>query len=180
MSQTVIARRYAKALLNLAEKENKLEAIGEHLSRMASTFAESNDLQKAIADTKVPVESKKNILKEVSKHLELGPTVTTFVQFLLHKKRIVLLPDIETVFSRLLREKLGKLDADVTVAKALTKDQEASITKQLSEFSGKDVQVNVTVDEDIIGGVITRIGSTVIDGSLRNQLTLVYQSIIRG
>lgn len=180
MSETVIAKRYAKALLNLAEKNQVLEEVAEHLSDVAAVYSGSSDLQKVIVDTKISTTDKLSVLKNILEKLELNPLVNTFTQFLLSKKRLPILPHIEAVFSKLVQEKLGWVDAEVTVAKKLTKAETTALTKKLSEYSGKQVHVNVNVDESILGGVVTKIGSVVIDGSLRNQLTLVYQSIIRG
>lgn len=180
MSQTVIAKRYAKALFHLAEKENAHEAVGQDLAEFSQSFAASEELQNVLADTKISSLLKRDIVQKILEQLHPAPLVQTFIQYLLSKKRIFLLPEIEQVFSTLLREKLGRLDAEITVAKELPESTLAQITQKLSQSSGKDVHVRVKVDPEIIGGVVTRIGSVVIDGSLRHQLTRVYQSIIRG
>ena len=178
MSQTVIARRYAKALFNLAEKDNTHECIGSELLEIAQTFEDSADLQAVLADTKISSLLKRDIVYKVLDQLAPSPLLRTFVQYLLSKKRLGLLGDIEAVFSQLVREKIGRLDAEITVALDLPDAAVKEITKQLFQHTGKDVHVSVKIDASIIGGVATRIGSTVIDGSLRNQLTRVYQSII--
>ena len=180
MSQIVIAKRYAKALFHLAEKGNAYETVGQDLAEFTQTFADSEELQNVLADTKISSLLKREIVNKILAQLRPTPLVQTFVQYLLSKKRIFLLADIEKVFSSLVREKLGRLDAEITVAKALSESRVFEITQKLSQFSGKDVHVDVKVDPEIIGGVVTRIGSVVIDGSLRHQLTRVYQSIIRG
>ncbi len=180
MSQIVIAKRYAKALLNLAEKEKALETVSKELLEVTQTFTGSQELQSVLADTKIPSLVKTDIVNEIIEKQQLTPLVSTFLQYLMSKRRIALLGDIEIVFSQLVREKLGILEAEVTVAKQLSEDEIADVTKQLSEYSGKKVHVSIHVDNSIIGGIVTRIGSVVIDGSLRNQLTRVYQSIIRG
>lgn len=180
MSQLVIAKRYAKALLKLVEKEKAFEKISGELSEISESFTTSSDLQKVLADTKIPNQTKRAIVQKILELHKSNSLVSTFIQYLLVKKRIMLLPDIESVFSGLVREKLGRLEAEIIVAHQLTEAKITEITKKLSEYSGKEVHVSVKVDESIIGGVVTRIGSEVIDGSLRNQLNLVYQSIIRG
>lgn len=180
MSQMVIAKRYAKALLNLAEKENAPETVSHDLSEVSQTFVASEELQNVLADTKISSLLKRDIVNKILEQLQLTPLVQTFIQYLLSKKRIALLADIETVFSSLVREKMGHLDAEITVAKELPEAVIAEITRKLSQSSGKEVHVRVKVDSSIIGGVVTRIGSVVMDGSVRHQLTRVYQSIIRG
>ena len=178
MSQNVIARRYAKALFNLAEKDNTHEALGGELLAIARIFENSSDLQTVLADTKISSLLKRDIVYKVLDRLAPSPLVRIFVQYLLSKKRMGLLTAIAAVFSRLVREKTGRLDAEITVARKLPQSAVSEITKQLSKYTGKDVHVSVKIDEAIIGGVVTRIGSTVIDGSLRHQLNRVYQSII--
>ncbi|MBF0278250.1 MAG: ATP synthase F1 subunit delta [SAR324 cluster bacterium] len=180
MSQIVIATRYAKALLNLAEKDGSIESVDEDLSEVVQTFNSSEELQSLFADPKVLSSDKRNIVLKILEKLQLRPLVHTFIEYLLSKKRIELLAEIQTVFSSLVREKMGILNAEITVAKELPESTISDIKQKLSNYSGKDVHVRVKIDNSIIGGVVTRIGSVVIDGSLRNQLARVYQSIIRG
>ncbi len=180
MSQIVIAKRYAKALFNLAKKERNLETLQEDLSELASAFKTSLDLQKILADTKVPSKVKKDVIDQILDKYQLHPLVCTFAKYLLSKNRIIILPDVETVFANLVRESLGYLEAEITVAVDLPSSLKDKLIAQLSKQSGKKVNVTVKVDPSIIGGVVTRIGSVVIDGSIRNQLTRVHQSIARG
>ena len=178
MSQTVIARRYAKALFNLAEKDKTYETVSRELQEIAQTFEDSADLRVILSDIKISSLIKRDIVYKVLDQLAPSPLVRTFLHYLLSKKRIGLLADIEIVFTRLVREKIGRLDAEITIARELPDTVVNEITDRLSKYAGKDVHVNLKIDASIIGGVITRIGSTVIDGSLSNQLTRVYQSII--
>ncbi|MGK5095031.1 ATP synthase F1 subunit delta [Deltaproteobacteria bacterium TL4] len=176
----VIAKRYAKALLGLVKDAQDLETVGRNLEELAETFEGSPLLQSTLAGAKISMSDKQAIVSKILETLQVQPVVQTFTKYLLNKRRIVLLLDIERVFSVLLREKLGRLDAKVTVASELAQDAVKGLEKQLSLITGKTVNVTQTIDPLIIGGVITRIGSVVIDGSLRNQLTRVRQSIIRG
>ena len=80
----------------------------------------------------------------------------------------------------LLQEKLGRIEAEVTAAHELPKETVRKLEKAISRYSGKNAEVNVTIDPSIIGGIITRIGSMVIDGSIHTQLNQIRQSIIRG
>ena len=80
----------------------------------------------------------------------------------------------------LLQEKLGRIEAKVTAAYELPKETVKKLVKAISGYSGKEVKVNVAIDPSIIGGMVTRIGSTVIDGSIKTHLNKIRQSIIRG
>ena len=178
MSQGVIARRYAKALINLAEKD--LENTGKNLTALADVFSNSAELSEVLSDTKVSSQIKQNVLKEILKKIKVSKLVDTFIRYLLAKRRIVLLPNIERAFNLFLQEKLGRIEAEITVAQEISEVTVGKLEKAISRYSGKEVTVNITIDPAIIGGIVTRIGSVVIDGSIHTQLNQIRQSIIRG
>ncbi len=176
----MIARRYAKALVNLAEKEKDLDNAGKNLTAITEVYKENSELRQVLSDTKVSSRVKQEILKDVLNTIKTSKLVDTFSRYLLAKRRIDILPDIERAFNLLLQEKLGRIEAKVTTASQLPKDTVKKLVNAISGYSGKEVEVNVTIDPSIIGGIITRIGSTVIDGSIKTHLNKIRQSIIRG
>ena len=178
MSQEVIARRYAKALINLAEKD--LEITGNSLAAIADVYSNSTELSEVLYDTKVSSQIKQDVLKNILKKIKVSKLVDTFIRYLLAKRRIVLLPNIERAFNLLLQEKLGCIEAGITVAQEIPEVTVGKLEKAISRYSGKEVSVNITIDPAIIGGIVTRIGSVVIDGSIHTQLNQIRQSIIRG
>ena len=178
MSQGVIARRYAKALINLAEKD--LENTGKSLTALADVYSNSTELSEVLSDTKVSSQIKQNVLKKILKKIEISKLVDTFIRYLLAKRRIVLLPNIERAFNLFLQEKLGRIEAGITVAQEISEVTVGKLEKAISRYSGKEVTVKITIDPAIIGGIVTRIGSVVIDGSIHTQLNQIRQSIIRG
>ena len=180
MSQGMIARRYAKALLNLAENEKDLDNTGKHLNSITEVYKENLELRQVLSDTKVSSGIKLEILKDVLSKIKVSRLVDTFSRYLLAKRRIDFLPDIERAFNLLLQEKLGRIEANVTTASELPKDTVKKLVDAISSYSGKEIEVNVTIDPSIIGGIVTRIGSTVIDGSIQTYLNQIRQSIIRG
>ena len=184
MSQMVIARRYASALSNLAKKENNLEQVGTELMDFCDTLHEAVELQESLSNNKVPMAVRNSILTEILTKMKLSTLVSTFLRYLLSKRRLTLVHDIARAFALLTQEAMGILPAEVTVAKEPrskeSKDLLQKLQEQLSASTGKTVQIHVSVDSSIIGGIVTRIGSMVIDGSIRNQLIQVRESIIRG
>ena len=184
MSQMVIARRYASALSSLAKKENNLEQVGTELQDFCDTLHEAAELQESLSNNKVPMPVRNSILTEILTKMELSRLVSTFLRYLLSKRRLTLVHDIARAFALLTQEAMGILPAEVTVAKEPrskeSKDLLQKLQEQLSASTGKTVQIHVSVDPSIIGGIVTRIGSMVIDGSIRNQLIQVRESIIRG
>ncbi len=180
MSQGMIARRYAKALVNLAENEKDLNNTGKHLHSITEVYKENLALRQVLSDTKVSSGVKLKILKDVLSKVKVSKLVDTFIRYLLAKRRIDLLPDIERSFNLLLQEKLGRIEAKVTTASELPKDTVKKLVDAISSYSGKEIEVNVAIDPSIIGGIVTRIGSTVIDGSIQTYLNQIRKSIIRG
>ena len=180
MSQGMIARRYAKALVNLAEKGKDLDNAGKNLTAITEVYKENSELRQVLSDTKVSSRVKQEILKDVLNTIKTSKLVDTFSRYLLAKRRIDILPDIERAFNLLLQEKLGRIEANVTTAYDLPKETVKKLVNAISGYSGKEVKVNVAIDPSIIGGMVTRIGSTVIDGSIKTHLNKIRQSIIRG
>ena len=176
----MIARRYAKALVNLAEKEKDLDNVGKNLTAITEVYKENSELKQVLSDTKVSSRVKQEILKDVLNTIKTSKLVDTFSRYLLAKRRIDILPDIERAFNLLLQEKLGRIEANVTAAYELPKETVKKLVNAISGYSGKEVKVNVAIDPSIIGGMVTRIGSTVIDGSIKTHLNKIRQSIIRG
>ena len=176
----MIARRYAKALVNLAENEKDLDNTGKHLNSITEVYKENLELRQVLSDTKVSSGIKLEILKDVLSKIKVSKLVDTFSRYLLAKRRIDFLPDIERAFNLLLQEKLGRIEAKVTTASELPKDTVKKLVDAISSYSGKEIEINVTIDPSIIGGIVTRIGSTVIDGSIQTYLNQIRQSIIRG
>jgi F-type H+-transporting ATPase subunit delta len=184
MSQMVIAKRYAKALAGLAQQQNQLEQVDTELQDFAESFTQAPTLRESLTDNRLPLQTRTQLLGEVLTQMKVTPLVSTFLRFLLNKRRMELVPDIAKAFADFRQELMGIVQAEVIVAKEPrskeSKDILQQIQDQLSAFTGKTVKINVTVDPSIIGGIVARIGSVMIDGSIRNQLVQVRQSIIRG
>lgn len=184
MSQMVIAKRYASALAKLAQNAEQLEQTGTHLQEFHETMEQSQDLRESLSDNKIPLRVRTTVLNEVLSGMQVSPLVNTFLRYLLSKRRLMLVPDITKAFAQFTQEAMGVLPAEVIVAKEPrskeSKELLQKLQEQLSASTGKNVQIHVSVDPSIIGGIVARIGSVVIDGSIRNQLVQVRESIIRG
>lgn len=176
----IIAQRYARALMNLAVQANQMEAVAEGLDDMADMLDETPLLTAFVEDTKVPPAKKQDVLREILAKTEVPELVDTFLRYLASKRRFTLIPDIREVYHRLADERLGRAQAEVTVAAGLTADQEKQMQERLEALSGKQITLTVKVDPEIMGGAITKIGSVVRDGSLRYQLQQMRQSIKEG
>jgi F-type H+-transporting ATPase subunit delta len=180
MSTRVISRRYAQALMNLAAKDKQVEAVATGLDEIAATVRDSSPLSAALADPKVPHTVKVAVIGEVLDRSKVPALVATFLRFLAQKRRVALLEEIRQVYHELADERLGRGLAEVTVANPLDDAKRDALRQHLEALSGKSLSLRVQVDAAILGGVVARIGSTVWDGSLRNQLTQIRQSLIKG
>jgi len=180
MSQMVIAQRYVKALLRLAEKANKIEKVGEGLDAIADALATTPALQDFLAGTKASLKAKEETMGELMAKAGADDLAQTFVRFVTAKRRGLLLEAMRDAYHRMANEKLGIAEVDVTVASDLDGKQSQELSGKLETMTGKKVKLNVKVDPAILGGMVTKIGSTVRDGSLRHHLQTIRHSIVEG
>ena len=179
---SVVAKRYAQALMNLAvgdgaAKENQMDAVAAALDEFADTLEENPNLAVFLAEPKVPQAGKEGAVADVLEKIGAPALVATFLRFLTHKRRISLAGDIREVFHELVDARLGRANAEVTVAAALTAQQAEDLKARLETISGKQIHLKIKTDPSILGGIVARIGSTVWDGSIRNQLNRVHQQL---
>lgn len=176
---SIVARRYAQALMNLAAKGNEVEATMAALDEVADSVAGSAELQAFLAEPKVALATKEDVVAELLKKAGVPTLVNTFVRFVTRKRRVELLQDIRSEFHDLADERMGRANARVTVAAELSAQQQEALRNRLQELTGKQVQLRVQVDPTILGGIVARVGSTVWDTSLRDQLNRIEQSIAK-
>ena len=180
MTTGVIAIRYARALMNLTEREKQSDKAAEVLDALADAVLETPQLANALEDPKVPQSAKKAVVSELAAKAGATPLVNNFVKLLAEKRRLSLLVEIRTAFHELADARAGRAVAQVRSAVALTQAQQDELRERLETLSGKKLTMQVQDDPALLGGLVARIGSTVWDGSLRNQLDQIRQSFIEG
>ncbi|MDH4120946.1 MAG: ATP synthase F1 subunit delta [Deltaproteobacteria bacterium] len=180
MSRTVIAKRYAQALLNLATREKKVDEVGQELGLVAEAIQSSRNTSGFMADPKIDRAAKERVMEHMAEKAKLSPLVSGYLRYLSAKGRMGLVGSISGVYHTLADEKNGRAVAQVTVAHAIGQDTEEEIRKYYEKVSGKKLNLVVNVDPGILGGAMTKIGSIVRDGSLRNHLRQLKTSIIQG
>jgi len=176
----VIAKRYATALIGLVAKDSQVDKINEDLGQLASTFDESSELRHFINEPKYKLTDKVQGLDKVAQALEVDELVQKFARFLVSKHRFELISLIASSFDQLALDRLGKGRATVISATKLKVAQTKALTAQLSAYTNKKIALEVDVDPSIIGGAITQIGSLVLDGSVKNQLDQIRETISKG
>lgn len=161
------AARYAQAAFELAREHNELDAWERDLRSLADTLA-SDAAVAFVASHKVPVEAKEAFLRRAAG--DVAPLVWNLVRLLGQRRRVALLPQIAEQFQRLLDDHHGIAHAQVVTAVPMSDGERDAIARKLSEMTNKQVQVETFEDPEILGGLIARIGDTLIDGSTRSKL----------
>jgi len=180
LSANAIARRYAKALVQIAAEESAVEKFHGELARIEGVFAESPELGSLLSNPAYGIEAKLETLKEVAGKLQLSGTIGNFLLLLQERNRLGCLPQIIAFYSELADELSGVLRPVVTTALPLDDGKVAEIKAALEKSTGKKIDLKVEVDPALIGGLITRIGDKVLDGSVKTQLTRIEDILQKG
>ena len=177
MRDETIARNYAEALLALATKANATEEWGGTIHALAGAIESNITLQRFLDAPQVSGAQKKAIL---AKALEgrVPPVFVKFLQKLVSNRRQLLIPEIASEYSGLLDSAAGRVHARVTVARAVNDAERDAIAAQLTKVLKMTVVPHVTVNEQILGGIVVRVGDTVMDGSVRRRLGKVRAKML--
>lgn len=179
MRATTIARNYAEALLALAQKANALDSWEATFQALASAISGDPRLQNFLAAPQVSAGDKNAVLEKAFAPL-LPRTMLRFVQKVVDNRRQLLIPEIAVEFSNLVDESEGRVHAQVTVARDASDGDRAMLARRLSERLGKTVVPHVQVNPAILGGVIVKVGDTVMDGSVGRKLNLLRGKLTAG
>ncbi|WP_298354725.1 F0F1 ATP synthase subunit delta [Rhodoblastus sp.] len=166
-----VAERYAQALFSLAREQNAADAVADALGNFAEMIEQSADLERLVVS---PVFSAEDQLKAISAILDkygFGGVTANFIKLVASKRRLFVLPEMIRAFQALNDKAKGVIRAEVTAAAPLSPDHNAALEEALREVSGgKTVKVNVAVDPSIIGGIVVKLGSRMVDASLKTKL----------
>jgi F-type H+-transporting ATPase subunit delta len=173
------AARYARALLDvvIAEKGNP-EQVEQELRATADLIGNHPELQRALTNPAVPVTGKRGVIEALSARLTVSGPVAKLLLLLAERDRFVLLPDLVAVYRERLMDYLQIVRAEVTTAVPLPQDRAVQLERRLAELTGRRVTMTAKVDPSLIGGVVTRIGSTVYDGSVATHLETMKQKLM--
>ncbi len=177
MIDTTLAKRYAKALVEVGEEKNALDRYGQDLANLCALVEQSHDLREVLLNPVFTKEDKKLIADEVLKKIGADPMVMNFVNVLIDRKRIDQLPGIEKAYREKVDEIKGITRGEVTSAEPLGDDILHRVTETLSKISNKKVLVSKRVDPSLIGGLVAKVGDMVFDGTIRTQLNQLKESL---
>jgi F-type H+-transporting ATPase subunit delta len=175
-----VARRYAKALLLIGKEDGRTEQYRQELEGVATMMATQKVLSGTIANPLYNAEERKNVFKSVLDKLDLSKAMFAFLMLLFEKGRISFLFSINDFFQKLADELKGVASASLVSATELSSETIEKIRSALSKKTGKEIVLEVKQDPGLIGGIVTKIGDLVLDGSIKTQLLNMRESLKRG
>ncbi len=167
---TGIAARYATAVFELVTDGNGLKSLEGDIATLDGAMAESGDFNALINSPIYTRDQQGTAIAVLAKKMKLSPTMANTLALMASKRRLFVLPQLMAELRALIADEKGEVTADVTAAKALTKAQQDKLAKSLKATVGKDVKINMAVDETLIGGLIVKVGSKMIDTSISSKL----------
>lgn len=179
MSLRTSANRYAKALFDVAVAENTdLGKIGRDLSDVNAVLAANAELRGAVERAGVPDAARLAVMDQIADRLAVAPQVKKLLAVLAQRRKLELMKDLAESYNERLLAHQNIVRAEVTSAAPLSPEKTKALEESLSKVTGKKVELSVTVDPALLGGVVATIGSTVYDGSVRTQLQRMRQELI--
>ncbi|HQU81586.1 MAG TPA: ATP synthase F1 subunit delta [Pyrinomonadaceae bacterium] len=178
MSNETVARRYASALADVVVKSGDTETVKNELKTWEEMMTSNGDLLNAFRNPAIQHASKEKVLESLLEKAKPSKTTANFLRVLLRNSRLTELGSINEKFASVLEERSGVVAANITSARALSEAEKAELQTKLERLTGKKINLNFDIKQEIIGGVVTRIGSTVYDGSVKTQLENLKQQLI--
>jgi F-type H+-transporting ATPase subunit delta len=168
---TGIAARYATAIFELARESNSLKAIEADVEALDAALNESGDFRALIGSPVYSRGAQGDAISAIAAKMGLSENVSNLLSLMATKRRLFVLPQMVQRLRGLIAEEKGEITADVTAATALSQAQQDKLAKTLKARVGKDVKINLAVDESLIGGLIVKVGSKMIDTSVASKLS---------
>ena len=179
MSDRASASRYAKALFDVALKEKNLDRADKDLVAFLALFKEHADLREVLTNPVFPINAKRGVIKQLIDRLKPTAPVARLLNLLTNRNRFNLFPDLVDVYQKQLMDHRNVIQAKLVTARPLSNKQAAQLEQRFSKATGCAVTMTRKVDEGILGGAIARLGSTVYDASIENQLARIRERLVR-
>ena len=177
MSSQTVARRYASALADVVSERNEAQLVQAELAAWAKMISDNGALLEAFSNPTVAYEQKRNVLNELIARTKVRPTTTNFLRTLLKNQRLAELPQVNDKLAQILDERAGIVSAEIISARPVSDNVRGLLEEKLREMTGKKARLTFSTDESLLGGIITRIGSTIYDGSVSNQLSRLREDL---
>jgi F-type H+-transporting ATPase subunit delta len=178
MTNRAAANRYARALLEVALREKAdLDAVEQQLADIVELFKTQPPVESVLVNPAVPVGRKRGAMVEIAARSRMQPIVAKLLVLLAERDRLTLVSDLLEAYRDRLLEYRKVVRAEVTTATPLSEKRVTAIQEKLARMTGRTVMLTARVDPAIVGGVVTRIGSTIYDGSITRQLARMKQTL---
>lgn len=180
MIHETIAKKYARALIELALEDKEQERCGREIESFGILVRENEQLWGLFTGPAGDTELRRSALDAVLSKTKYLKLVENFIRLLMDKERLSLIPDISRAYGRLLDEHEGKMKARLVSAAPLSDTETAEITKRLSTTLKRQIILETSVDPSLIGGAVAYVGGLVFDGSIRTQLSTIRDNLKKG
>jgi F-type H+-transporting ATPase subunit delta len=165
-----LARRYAAALADVAIERNEGDAVKSGLASFIDVFYESEDLRNFLESPGLDSEAKRGAIEKIAERMGLAAAVRNFLWIIVDHRRTGMLREIEAAFREELNARLGIAEAEVVSARSLSDFEKQELLAALEHRTGKKIEAQFREDKKVLGGAVVRVGSTIYDGSVREQL----------
>jgi F-type H+-transporting ATPase subunit delta len=172
-----VSGRYATALFELARDEKSVDAVKADLDKFAALLNESADLARLVRSPVFTADNQRKALGAVLAKAGISGVTANFINVLIANRRLFVVGDVIRAFNALVAKFKGEATADVTVAEPLSDKNLDALKSALKTVTGKDVALNVKVDPSIIGGLVVKLGSRMVDSSLRTKLNSIKHAM---
>jgi F-type H+-transporting ATPase subunit delta len=172
-----IAARYATAIFGIAQDNKNLDGLESSINDLDAALGDSADLRTLIVSPLISRADQKAAITAIAAKMKLAPVMANALALMAEKRRLFVVPQLIKALRARLADERGEVTAEVTSAKALTKAQSEKLAKVLTERVGKTVNINATVDDSLIGGLVVMVGSKMIDTSIRSRLNSLQNAM---
>lgn len=177
MKQTILARRYAKAIFTVGQEQEKFEEYNEILLGLATLYKSNPEIEDALTNPLYPMDVKEKAMEGIISSLGVDQVMANFLTLLVQKKRAEILPEIAESYKIMVDEAKNISHGSVTAAVELSDELKEQVRTVLEKLTGKKVELTTNVDPAILGGIIAKVGDLVLDGSIKTQLAGLKDSI---
>jgi F-type H+-transporting ATPase subunit delta len=177
VKQTILAKRYAKAIFTVGQEQKKYEKYNDVLQGLAGLYETHPEVIDALTNPLYPMDVKEKVMQGIVASMKVDKIMGNFLNLLVQKKRAQILPEIAVAYQTMVDEAKNISHGNVISAIELSDQLKANVQKILEKLTGKKVELTTSVDPSIIGGIIAQVGDLVLDGSIKTQLAGLKDSI---
>jgi F-type H+-transporting ATPase subunit delta len=174
-----VSRKYARAFLQIGQKEGNFEALGRELDQLQELLQENKELRSVLFSYAYPTPTRKKIAGTLAQTIGLSKTTGDFLNLLIDRERMDHFSEIVKSYRGLCDEVTNRIRATLVTPTDLPPDRVAEVKKQLENRTGKEVILSLERDSSLIGGALTKIGNVIYDGSLKTQLSKVRENLYK-